>query len=184
MERLPLTPLPVCPRIADINAHLSVAGLSSSPGRAHYRDNGQSSTVRSSITGGMSSSVDLMKGYKLTSKVLRKLKNEFNVQYLCIHDPSMQNVEFHEAIEEAERQSIVEAIVRNMSEVKKSNIINLKKLGDVVGQIISDVTEMIRKAKGNIRSLSKTLVQVQSHDTYTWEHSVNSARKLRFGAIP
>ena len=42
--------------------------------------------------GGMSFTVDLMEGYRLSNRVLDKLKNEYKVQYLDIDDPADQKL--------------------------------------------------------------------------------------------
>ena len=72
--------------------------------------------------GGMSSTVNLMKGYVLTNKVLDKLKEEFNIQYLCIADMSddVKDIEFEEAFDEIERQKIVDTFIENMNQIKTS----------------------------------------------------------------
>lgn len=126
-------------------------------------------------SGGMSSSVDLMKGYKLSAKVISKLKNEYKVQYLCIVDPDTQEYELEEGFDENARQRIVKSFSDNLSSIQTSAVIDMKALETVVKDIIENVSRSIKNGRGSFRSLSKVFYEVQSHDIYTWEHSVNTA---------
>ena len=126
-------------------------------------------------SGGMSSSVDLMKGYRLSARVLNKLKNDFKAQYLCILDPYSRNINLEEGFDEAIRQKIAGNFVESLSTIQSSAIIDLKQLETTVKDIIDNVSQAIRNGKGNFGSLSRVFYEVQSHDIYTWEHSVNTA---------
>jgi HD-GYP domain-containing protein (c-di-GMP phosphodiesterase class II) len=126
---------------------------------------------------GMSSTVDLERGYHLTDRVIRKLKYEYRVQYLSIEDPSpeMKNITFIEAFNETERQQGIATIIHSMNRVKTSKILDLKVFGAVVEDILRNVFSILKHGKGSFKILSNTFLKVQSHDLYTWEHSVNTA---------
>ena len=126
---------------------------------------------------GMSSTVDLERGYSLTDRVIRKLKYEYRVQYLSIEDPSpeMKNVTFIEPYNEAERQQGIATIIHSMNRVKSTKILDLKVFGAVVEDILRNVFNILKHGKGSFKILSNTFIRVQSHDLYTWEHSVNTA---------
>ena len=91
--------------------------------------------------GGMSSTVNLMKGYVLTKKVLEKLREEFNIQYLCITDMSddLKEINYDEGIDEIERQKIVDTFIENMNQIKTSRVLDLKAVGAVVTDILNGV---------------------------------------------
>jgi HD-GYP domain-containing protein (c-di-GMP phosphodiesterase class II) len=126
---------------------------------------------------GMSSTVDLERGYALSDRVIRKLKYEYRVQYLTIEDPSpeMKNVTFIEAFNEADRQQGIATIIHSMNRVKTSKILDLKVFGAVVEDILRNVFAILKHGRGSFKILSNTFLKVQSHDLYTWEHSVNTA---------
>jgi HD-GYP domain-containing protein (c-di-GMP phosphodiesterase class II) len=126
---------------------------------------------------GMSSTVDLERGYRLTDRVIRKLKYEYRVQYLSIEDPSpeMKDVTFIAPYNEAERQQGVATIIHSMNRVKTTKILDLRVFGAVVEDILRNVFNILKHGKGSFKILSNTFVRVQSHDLYTWEHSVNTA---------
>ncbi len=126
---------------------------------------------------GMSSSVDLEKGYRMTERVIHKLKYEYRVQYVSIEDPSpeLKDVSFIEPFDEAERQQGVSTIIHNMNRMKSSKILDLKSFGPVVEDILRNVFSILKNGKGSFKTLSSTFQRVQSHDFYTWEHSVNTA---------
>ncbi len=127
--------------------------------------------------GGMSSTVNLMKGYVLTEKVLGKLKEEFNIQYLCIADMSddVKDIELEEGFDEIERQKIVDTFIENMNQIKTSMTLDLKAIGAVVTDILNSVFRFIKNGKGSFRTVAKAFSEVQSHDMFTWDHSVNTA---------
>jgi len=127
--------------------------------------------------GGMSSTVNLMKGYQLTKKVLEKLQQEFNIQYLCISDMSddVKDIEYQEGFDEIERQKIVDTFIENMNQIKTSRIIDLKAVGAIVTDILNGVFRFVKNGKGRFRTIAKAFSEVQSHDMYTWDHSVNTA---------
>jgi len=127
--------------------------------------------------GGMSSTVDLERGYRLTERVIRKLKDEYRVQYLFIEEPTpeMKDVTFIESYSESERQQGIVSIVHSMNRVKSSKIMDLRVIGAVVEDIIRNVFSILQNGKGSFKVLSNTFLKVQSHDFYTWEHSVNTA---------
>ena len=129
------------------------------------------------FSGGMSSTVDLMNGYKLTDKVLRKLITEYNVQCLCINDPSEDDrvVEFDEGFDEVARQKIISNFHECVSNIETNKVIDMKELQKIVYDIIENVSSSIKNGKGSFRTLSTTFFKVKSHDSYTWEHSVNTA---------
>jgi HD-GYP domain-containing protein (c-di-GMP phosphodiesterase class II) len=126
---------------------------------------------------GMSSNVDLERGYCLTDRVIRKLKYEYRVQYLFIDEPSpeMKDVNFVEPFDEASRQKGISTIINSMKRVKTSKILDLRIFGAVVEDILQNVHNILKNGKGSFKLLSNTFEKVQSHDFYTWEHSVNSA---------
>jgi HD-GYP domain-containing protein (c-di-GMP phosphodiesterase class II) len=126
---------------------------------------------------GMSSTVDLERGYCLTDRVIRKLKYEYRVQYLSIEDPSpeMKNVTFIEPYNEAERQHGIATIIHSMNRVKSTKILDLKVFGAVVEDILRNVFNILKHGRGSFKILSNAFIKVQSHDLYTWEHSVNTA---------
>jgi len=126
---------------------------------------------------GMSSTVDLERGYCLTDRVIRKLKYEYRVQYLFIEEPSpeLKDVGFIEPYNEATRQQGVSTIIHCMKRVKTSKILDLRVFGAVVEDILQNVFHILQNGKGSFKVLSSTFMRVQSHDFYTWEHSVNTA---------
>jgi HD-GYP domain-containing protein (c-di-GMP phosphodiesterase class II) len=126
---------------------------------------------------GMSSTVDLERGYRLTDRVIRKLKYEYRVQYLYIEDPSpdMKDVHFLEPFNETERQQGIATIIHSMNRVKSSKILDLRVFGAVVEDILRNVFNILKHGRGSFKLLSNTFIRVQSHDLYTWEHSVNTA---------
>jgi HD-GYP domain-containing protein (c-di-GMP phosphodiesterase class II) len=126
---------------------------------------------------GMSSTVDLVRGYRLTEKVIRKLRDEYQVQYLYIEDPTpeMKDVTFVESYSETERQQGIVTIIHNMNRLKSSKVMDLRVIGAVVEDIIRNVFSILSNGKGSFKVLSNTFLKVQSHDFYTWEHSVNTA---------
>ncbi len=127
--------------------------------------------------GGMSSAVDLMKGFKLTESIIQKLKQDYNVYTLKIEDPtdSLNDLEILDEYNDGDRQKAIQVLVENMNEVKTSGIINMKALEEVTDNIIENVFNLMKNGKGNISYLSKFFSEVQNHDTYTWAHSVNVA---------
>ena len=129
------------------------------------------------FSGGMSSTVDLMKGYKLTDKVLRKLVTEYKVQYICIDEPSEGDrvVEFDEGFDEVARQKIISNFHECVSNIETNKVIDIKELQKVVYDIIENVSFSIKNGTGSFRTLSTTFFKVKSHDSYTWEHSVNTS---------
>lgn len=126
---------------------------------------------------GMSSTVDLERGYSLTDKVIRKLKQEYRVKYLFIEDPSpeMKDVNFVEPYDESTRQQGISTIIHTMKRVKTSKILDLRVFGAVVEDILQNVYNILKNGKGSFKVLTNTFLEVQSHDFYTWEHSVNTA---------
>jgi HD-GYP domain-containing protein (c-di-GMP phosphodiesterase class II) len=126
---------------------------------------------------GMSSNVDLERGYCLTDRVIRKLKYEYRVQYLFIDEPSpeLKDVNFLEPYDETTRQQGISTIVHTMKKVKSSKVLDLRIFGAVVEDILENVHNILKNAKGSFKVLSNTFLKVQSHDFYTWEHSVNTA---------
>jgi len=126
---------------------------------------------------GMSSTVDLERGYCLTDRVIRKLKYEYRVQYLFIDEPSLElkDVSFIEPHSEATRQQGISTIIHSMKRVKNSKILDLRVFGAVVEDILQNVYNILKNGKGSFKLLSNTFLRVQSHDFYTWEHSVNTA---------
>jgi HD-GYP domain-containing protein (c-di-GMP phosphodiesterase class II) len=126
---------------------------------------------------GMSSTVDLERGYCLTDKVIRKLKQEYRVQYLFIEDPSpeMKDVNFVEPYDESTRQQGISTIIHTMKRVKTSKILDLRVFGAVVEDILQNVYNILKNGKGSFKVLTNAFLEVQSHDFYTWEHSVNTA---------
>ena len=126
--------------------------------------------------GGMSSTVDLMKGYKLTGRVLEKLKQEYKVRALYIQDSLGQaDLEAEEGFDETTRQHIVDMFHENVSEIHSSKIIDMHELEKIVHDIMDNVSTAIKSGSGCFKTLSRAFHEVQSHDSYTWEHSVNSA---------
>ena len=127
--------------------------------------------------GGMSSTVNLMKGYVLTRKVLEKLKTEYNVESLCIAEKSddLKNIKYQEAFDEIERQKIVDTFIENMNKIKTSMIIDMEAIGSIVTDILNSVFRFIKNGKGNFRTISKAFSELQSQDMYTWNHSINTA---------
>ena len=126
---------------------------------------------------GMSSTVDLERGYSLTDRVIRKLKQEYRVQYLFIEEPSpeMKDVNFIESYNESTRQQGISTIIHSMKRVKTSKVLDLRVFGAVVEDILQNVYNILKNGKGSFKVLSNTFLKVQSHDFYTWEHSVNTA---------
>jgi HD-GYP domain-containing protein (c-di-GMP phosphodiesterase class II) len=126
---------------------------------------------------GMSSTVDLERGYSLTEGVIRKLKQEYRVQYLFIEEPSpeLKDVDFIEPFSEATRQQGVSTIIHSMKRVKASKVLDLRVFGPMVEDILQNVYNILKNGKGSFKVLSNTFEKVQSHDYYTWEHSVNTA---------
>lgn len=126
---------------------------------------------------GMSSTVDLVRGYRLTEKVIRKLRDEYRVQYLYIEEPTpeMKDVTFIESYSEPERQQGIVTIIHSMNRLKSTKVMDLKVIGAVVEDIIRNVFSILQNGKGSFKVLSNTFLKVQSHDFYTWEHSVNTA---------
>ena len=126
---------------------------------------------------GMSSTVDLERGYCLTDRVIRKLKYEYRVQYLFIDEPSpeLKDVNFVEPYNEATHQQGISTIIHTMKRVKTSKILDLRVFGAVVEDILQNVFSILKNGKGSFKILSNTFLRVQSHDFYTWEHSVNTA---------
>jgi HD-GYP domain-containing protein (c-di-GMP phosphodiesterase class II) len=126
---------------------------------------------------GMSSTVDLVRGYRITEKVIRKLRDEYRVQYLYIEEPTpeMKDVTFIESYSEPERQQGIVTIIHSMNRLKSSKVMDLKVIGAVVEDIVRNVFSILSNGKGSFKVLSNTFLKVQSHDFYTWEHSVNTA---------
>jgi HD-GYP domain-containing protein (c-di-GMP phosphodiesterase class II) len=126
---------------------------------------------------GMSSNVDLERGYCLTDRVIRKLKYEYHVKYLFIEEPSpeLKDVNFVEPYDETSRQQGIATIIHSMKRVKTSKILDLRVFGSVVEDILENVNNILKNGKGSFKLLSNTFEKVQSHDFYTWEHSVNTA---------
>jgi HD-GYP domain-containing protein (c-di-GMP phosphodiesterase class II) len=126
---------------------------------------------------GMSSTVDLVRGYRLTDKVIRKLRDEYRVQYLYIEEPTpeMKDVTFIESYSETERQQGIVTIIHSMNRMKSSKVMDLRVIGAVVEDIVRNVFSILQNGKGSFKVLSNTFLKVQSHDFYTWEHSVNTA---------
>jgi HD-GYP domain-containing protein (c-di-GMP phosphodiesterase class II) len=127
--------------------------------------------------GGMSSSVNLMRGYRITQRVIDKLRNDFHVDFLCILETAEGNDEgeYDEGITEIERQRIVSDFHDCIGEIESNRIVDLKRLKEIVRDILDGVSTALRKNGSGLRTLSKTFYEVKSHDAYTWEHSVNSA---------
>jgi HD-GYP domain-containing protein (c-di-GMP phosphodiesterase class II) len=126
---------------------------------------------------GMNSSVNLERGYRITERVIRKLKNEYHVKYVSIEDPSPElvDVSYVEPFDEGERQQGISTIIRTMVRMKTSRVLDLRVFGPVVEDILRNVFNILKNGKGSFKSLSNTFQRVQSHDVYTWEHSVNTA---------
>ena len=126
---------------------------------------------------GMSSTVDLERGYRLTERVIRKLRDEYHVQYVFIEEPTpeLKDVSFIESYSEATRQQGVSTIVHAMKRVKTTRVLDLRVFGAVVEDILQNVFNILQNGKGSFKVLSNTFMRVQSHDFYTWEHSVNTA---------
>ena len=135
---------------------------------------GKSQTFKK-FAGGMSSSVDLMKGYRLSARVIAKLRDEFEVQHLCINDPDNISIELEEGFDETARLKIVSSFSENLSAIQSTAAIDMKELEGTVKDIIDNVSKSLRVGTGSFRSLSKVFHEAQSHDIYTWEHSVNTA---------
>ncbi len=127
--------------------------------------------------GGMSSTVDLVRGYRLSDRVIRKLREEYRVQFLYIEEPTpeMKDVTFIESFSEPERQQGTAVMIHRMNRLKSSKLMDLKVIGAVVEDIIRNVFSILHNGKGSFKVLSNTFLKVQSHDFYTWEHSVNTA---------
>lgn len=128
-------------------------------------------------TGGMSSSVNLLKGYKLTGKVLEKLKRDYRVEYLCILDSveGLNGDGYMPGFDENVRQAIVGNLRECVSAIETDKIIDLRQLRNVVRDILENVAAAVKNGGGSFRALSTAFHEVKSHDMYTWEHSVNSA---------
>jgi HD-GYP domain-containing protein (c-di-GMP phosphodiesterase class II) len=126
---------------------------------------------------GMTSNVDLERGYCLTDRVIRKLKREYRVQYLSIEEPTpeLKDINFVEPCDEASRQQGISTIIRGMKKVKTSKVLDLRVFGAVVEDILGNVNNILKNGKGSFKVLSNTFERVQSHDFFTWEHSVNTA---------
>lgn len=126
---------------------------------------------------GMSSTVDLVRGYRLSEKVIRKLRDEYRVQYLYIEEPTpeMKDVTFIESYSDTERQQGIVTIIHSMNRLKSTKIMDLRVIGAVVEDLIRNVFSILQNGKGSFKVLSNTFLKVQSHDFYTWEHSVNTA---------
>jgi HD-GYP domain-containing protein (c-di-GMP phosphodiesterase class II) len=126
---------------------------------------------------GMSSTVDLERGYSMTEGVIRKLKEEYRVQYLFIEEPTpeLKDANFIEPYSESTRQQGVSTIIHNMKKVKISRVMDLRVFGPVIEDILQNVSNILKNGKGSFKVLSNTFEKVQSHDFYTWEHSVNTA---------
>ena len=126
---------------------------------------------------GMSSTVDLVRGYRLTEQVIRKLRDEYRVQYLYIEEPTpeMKDVTFIESYSEPERQQGIATIIQSMNRLRSTKVMDLRVIGVVVEDIIRNVFSILKNGKGSFKVLSNTFLKVQSHDLYTWEHSVNTA---------
>lgn len=127
--------------------------------------------------GGMSSTVNLMKGYRLTTRVIGKLKRDFHVEYVCILEPSElgDEVDLDQGIDEANQRRIVGDFHHCVGDIESSRVVDLSKLADVVRDIIDSVSMALRKSDAGLTTLSRTFMEVKSHDAYTWEHSVNAA---------
>lgn len=127
--------------------------------------------------GGMSASVDLMKGYALTDRVLQKLKSEFRVDYLCIREPSdaAAGIRVQNGFDELARQKVIASFHDNVGNLERTKIIDITQLHSVAYEILDNVSAALKSGKGNFRTLSRAFVEVRSHDAYTWEHSVNTA---------
>jgi HD-GYP domain-containing protein (c-di-GMP phosphodiesterase class II) len=127
--------------------------------------------------GGMSSTVDLVRGYRLSERVIRKLREEYRVQFLYIEEPSpeMKDVTFIESYSEPERQQGIATMIHRMNRLKSTKVMDLKVIGAVVEDIIRNVFSILQNGRGSFKVLSNTFIKVQSHDFYTWEHSVNTA---------
>ena len=82
---------------------------------------------------------------------------------------------FIQPYSEIERQQGIATIIHSMNRVKATRIIDLKAFGAVVEEILGNVFNILKHGKGSFRILSSTFMRVQSHDQYTWEHSVNTA---------
>ncbi len=126
---------------------------------------------------GMSSTVDLVRGYRMTDKVIRKLRDEYRVQYLYIDEPTpeLRDVTFIQPYSETERQQGIVTIIHSMNRLKSTKIMDLRVIGAVVENLIRNVYSILSNGKGSFKVLSNTFLKVQSHDFYTWEHSVNTA---------
>ena len=73
------------------------------------------------------------------------------------------------------RQQGISTIIHNMKRVRTSKILDLRIFGAVVEDILQNVYNILKNGKGSFKLLSNTFEKVQSHDFYTWEHSVNTA---------
>lgn len=127
--------------------------------------------------GGLTASVDLMEGYRLTDRVLEKLKAEFNVGYLAIREPADADdtIRVQAGFDELARQKIVSSFHDNVGNLERTKIIDISQLHSVAYEILENVSSAIKNGEGNFRTLSRAFTEVRSHDTYTWEHSVNTA---------
>lgn len=129
------------------------------------------------LIGGMGSYVDLVKGYRLTERVITKLAQDYGVRSLWIEDPAgpLEHLHAELGIDETERRRIVGSFVDRMKSLESSGIIEQKYLTETVEQVLQLVYRAVKTDTGRIRCLAQIFANVQSHDQYTWEHSVNTA---------
>lgn len=120
--------------------------------------------------------VDLRKGVKLSAAVIKKLKDNFNVKKLWIEQ---EDINIHNDViiyDENEKIKSLNKIQSTFNELISSNSFNIKEFEIEITKIVATIIENIRnKTKPSFNSLSNIITKIDSHDSYTYEHSMNSA---------
>lgn len=136
---------------------------------------GKSETFTNYESGG-SVSVDLRKGVKLTQNIIDKLRLTFNVKTLWIEDDDIKlDAEILE-FDEIEKNKTYVKIEETFNKIRNGSSFNIKGLEHKITTVVKELLEKLRNDDNTVISNIKNLVtKVDTHDSYTYEHSMNCA---------
>lgn len=117
---------------------------------------------------GNSASLMLIKGVVLTDALIVRMKNH-GINIVCIED-NLDTVDTNDIIPPSLRAEAVESL-KNVTLLLK-NIV--KPHGNFVSVLENIITAIIHELTGNNKNLA-SMLDLKTHDNYTFEHSVNVA---------
>jgi HD-GYP domain-containing protein (c-di-GMP phosphodiesterase class II) len=125
-------------------------------------------------TSGMNQQVDVKKGVKLTNNMINKLKTVYNAEYIYIEDKDNNLTdEDTELYSKVAKQKTIDKLNEAVGQLENKGFIDLKSLKNVVNNIIELVLDAMKDNSSGKQLLPSLLHEVDTHDSYTWEHSIN-----------